>query len=104
VTSTGENLGLNLGGVDVPVVAARVGATYRASPEPALVNGLIAGFVTNTTAMQTRLPDEAGPLAAGSSLSDFVKQQDHDRAASPTDEDGFWIYMNFVAKQIVYTQ
>lgn len=103
VTSIGEALVFNLGGVDVSVVGARASATYRAMPEPALVNGLIAGFVTNTAAMQARLPEEAGPAAAGSSVSDYVRQQDHDLASSPTGEDGFWIYMNFVAQRIVYT-
>jgi hypothetical protein len=97
VTSVGAELVFNLGGVDVPVVGARVSATYRALPEPALVNGLLAGFVTNTAARQARLPDELG------ALSDFVKQQDHDLAASPTGEDGFWIYLNFIAERIVYT-
>lgn len=102
-TSIGEDLVFNLGGVDVPVIGARVGATYRSAPEPALVNGLLAGFVTNTAAMQAQLPAEAGALAPGSSLNSFVKQQDHDPASSPTGEDGFWIYLNFVATRIEYT-
>jgi hypothetical protein len=101
-SSVSEVLVFNLGGVDVPVVGARVSATYKSQPATALVNGLIAGFVTNTAAMRAIVPDEAG-LAAGSSLGDYVRQQDHDLASSPTGEDGFWIYLNFVAERIEYT-
>jgi len=102
-SSVSEELVFNLGGVDVPVIGARVSATYQSQPATALVNGLIAGFVTNTAAMRVILPDEAGPPAAGSSLGDYVRQQDHDLVSSPTGEDGFWIYMNFVAERIEYT-
>jgi hypothetical protein len=103
VSSIGEELVFDLGGVDVPVIGARVSATYRTQPAMALVDGLIAGFVTNAAAMRATLPAEAGPPAAGTSLSSYVKQQDHDLASSPTGEDGFWIYMNFVAERVEYT-
>jgi hypothetical protein len=72
-------------------------------PSAALVNGLLEGYVTATAAMRATLPEEAGPLVAGSSLDDYVKQQDHDLSSSPNQEDGFWIYMNFVAERIEYT-
>lgn len=103
VSSISEELMFNLGGVEIPVLGARVSATYRTDPTPALTNGLIAGFVTNTAAMRVVLPEAAGPLAAGSSLSNYVRQQDHDLASSPTGEDGFWIYLNFVAQPVEYT-
>jgi hypothetical protein len=75
VTSTGIDIVFNLGGVEVPVTAARVSATTRLQPSAALVSGLLAGFVTNTAAMRATLPLDAGPLAAGSSLNDYVKQR-----------------------------
>jgi hypothetical protein len=103
VTSVGKDLVFDLGGVALPVIGAKLSATYRAQPSPALVNGLLTGFVTNTAAKNAQLPDAAGAPTAGSSFGDFVKQDDHDQASSPSREDGFWIYLNFVAEPIEYT-
>jgi len=92
---------MDVGGIKIKVTAARVSATYQASP-PALVKGLLAGFVTRTAAMEATLPSAAGPTVAGDSLSTYIRQRDYDQSASPNGEDGFWMYMNFVAKPIDY--
>jgi hypothetical protein len=101
VTTSGKELVFNLGGVDVPIIAGQVSASYRPEPAPGLIRGLVSGFVTTAAAKRTILPDDSG--AAPTALNDYVRQADHDLASSPTMEDGFWIYMNFVAESIEYT-
>jgi hypothetical protein len=102
VTTDAADMTIDLGGIKIQVTAARVGATYQMQPRPALTQGLIAGFVTNAAAMAAVVPSSAGPPVAGSSLSTFVRQRDHDQAASPNMQDGFWMYLNFVAEPVQY--
>ena len=102
VTTTVSDLTMDLGGIKIQVTAARVAATYQLQPRATLTQGLIAGFVTNAAAMAAIVPSSAGPPVGGSSLSTFVRQRDRDLATSPTMQDGFWIYMNFVAEPAVY--
>jgi hypothetical protein len=101
-TSAGHDLVINLGGVAVQVSAARVSASQRLQPAPALVSGLISGFVSSTSAMRAILPADVGAPLAGSALSNYVRQQDYDLATSPTMENGFWLYLNFVAQRVDY--
>jgi hypothetical protein len=102
VATNAADMTIDLGGIEIQVIAARVGATYQMQPRPGLVQGLIAGFVTNAAAMAAVVPTSAGPPVGGSSLSTFVRQRDHDLAASPTMQDGFWMYLNFVAEPVQY--
>jgi hypothetical protein len=104
VTSNANDIIMDLGGIKIPVAAARVAATYQMQPKAALTQGLIAGFVTNAAAMAAIVPSDAGPPVGGSSLSMFVRQRDHDQAASPMMQDGFWMYMNFVAEPVPFEQ
>ena len=85
------------------VIAARVSASYQLQPSPALISGLIAGFVTSEAAMRAILPPEARAPLAGSALSNYVRQQDYDLSTSPTLETGFWVYLNFVGQRVDYT-
>ena len=99
--STGGNdFAMDLGGIKVQVTAGRVSATYQ---QAGLVRGLLAGFVTRAAAMQATLPSDAGPGVAGDSLSTYIRARDYDQNASPNGQDGFWMYLNFVAKPIDYT-
>jgi hypothetical protein len=102
VTTHAADMTIDLGGIQIQVTAARVGATYQMQPRPALIQGLIAGFVTNAAAMAAVVPADAGPPVGGSSLSTFVRQRDRDQAASPNMQDGFWMYLNFVAEPVQY--
>jgi hypothetical protein len=99
LTSTDSNLVVNLGGMTIAFAAARVSATYRGDPPEQLVDGLIAGFVTNTAATRAVLPPDLGS-AAGTPISDYIVKADRDLSTSPTGEDGFWMYLNFVATPI----
>jgi hypothetical protein len=103
LSANGQDLSIDLGGVSIQVIATRVSATYQTAPSAALIAGLIAGFVTNAAAMRAILPMNLGAQLAGNPLSNYVRQQDHDLASSPNMQDGFWMYLNFVAKPIDYT-
>jgi hypothetical protein len=104
VTTTPADLTINLGGISIGVTSATVAATYQGTPPNQLVSGLIAGFVTNAKAMQAVLPSYLGPGLAGSPLTDFLRAQDRDMAKSPNGEDGWWLYLNFVAKPVTYAK
>ena len=98
----GNDLTMDLGGIKIDVTAARVSATYQAQPA-GLVKGLLAGFVTRAAAEAAKLPNDAGPMVGGDSLSMYIRMRDYDQSASPNGQDGFWMYLNFVAKPIAYT-
>lgn len=102
LSSEGNDLTMDLGGIKIAVTAARVSASYQAQPA-GLIKGLIAGFVTRSAAEQARLPNDAGPTVGGDSLAMYIRMRDYDQSASPNGQDGFWMYLNFVAKPIAYT-
>jgi hypothetical protein len=102
VSTNGNDLTMDLGGIKIKVTAARVGASYQAQPQ-GLVKGLLAGFVTRAAAMEAVLPADAGPMVAGDTLATYIRQRDYDQSASPNGQDGFWMYLNFVAKPTAYT-
>lgn len=100
LSTGGNDFMMDLGGIKVQVTAGRVSATYQ---QAGLVRGLLAGFVTRAAAMQATLPSDAGPGVAGDSLSTYIRMRDYDQSSSPNGQDGFWMYLNFVAKPIEYT-
>jgi hypothetical protein len=99
LTTTDSNLVVNLGGIMVAFAATRVSASYRGDPPEQLIDGLIAGFVTKAAAMRAVLPADLAP-ADGTPISDYIVAGDYDLSTSPTGEDGFWMYLNFVATPI----
>lgn len=102
-TTTGNMLDLDLGGVSLPVLDAKISATYQNQPSAALANGLLMGFVTGQAAMDAVLPRDLGPPVGGTPFANYVRRQDRDQAQSPNMQDGFWMYLNFVAKPVTYT-
>lgn len=102
LSTAGNDLTMDLGGIKIDVTAARVSASYQSQPA-GLVKGLLAGFVTRAAAEAATLPNDAGPMVGGDSLSMYIRMRDYDESASPNGEDGFWMYLNFVAKPISYT-
>jgi hypothetical protein len=99
VTTSGQDLTLNLGGTEMAVTQVKLSATYQASPKQ-LLNGLLAGFVTDAAAMRAVLPRDAGVTLGGMPLANFVRSVDKDTAASPSGQSGFFIYFNFVATPV----
>jgi hypothetical protein len=102
-TTTGTTLALDLGGVSLPVMEAKLSATYQNQPSAALVGGLLMGFVTSQDAMAAILPRDLGAPIGGTPFLNYVRRQDRDQAESPNMQDGFWMYLNFVAKPVTYT-
>ncbi len=101
VTTNPADVTINLGGISIAMTGAQVAASYQGSP-PNQLGGLIAGFVTTTKAMQALLPDYLGPGLAGLPITNFLRDQDKDQAQSPNGEDGWWLYLSFVAKPVTY--
>jgi hypothetical protein len=102
VTSAAKDIVITLGGIRLPLVSARLAASYDGSPPKGLMTGLISGFVTKAEAMKALLPSYLLTLA-GTPLSDYLRAQDADMAASPNGMDGFWLYVNFVAAPVDFT-
>ena len=102
-THEGRDLVINMGGIPMSMVGARVGASYDEAAPGRLVNGLLQGFVTLSSANETLLPSYL-PLLGGTPLSDYLKSADRDDSSSPNGEEGWWVYMNFVAEQVAYTK
>lgn len=103
VTTDARDFTINLGGVSIMLTAARIGATYDGDAPGKLTHGLLMGYVTQAHAMAALLPDYL-PLLGGTPLTDYLRDQDRDKASSPNSEDGFWLYINFVATPVQYTQ
>jgi hypothetical protein len=59
--------------------------------------------LTKAKAAESTLPDFLGPPLAGTMLSEYLKDSDADLTQSPTGEDGYWLYLNFVAEPIQYS-
>lgn len=104
VTEMASDLTVTLGGISLPLTAAKIGGTYQGTPPNMIMNGLIAGFLTKSKAMTSLLPDYLGPPLAGTPLSDYLQANELDTAQSPTPshEDGYWLYLNFTAQPITY--
>jgi hypothetical protein len=101
LTTGGNDLMMDLGGIKIQVTEARVSATYQMQPQ-GLVKGLLSGFVTRRAAMQATLPSPTGSSVGGETLSTYIRSRDYDQSSSPNGDDGFWMYLNFVAKPIEY--
>jgi hypothetical protein len=102
VTTEGQDLTINLGGINIAMTATRIAATYEGDPVTRLVDGLLAGFVTDAHAKEALLPAYL-PLIGGTPLTDYLQKTDADSSTSPTGEGGFWLYINFVATPVDYS-
>lgn len=101
----------NLGTISVEFLGAPVllrgtvvGATFSGNPPTSLVNGLLAGFLTEADADATILPAEL-PLVGGQALSILFPGgtgncAGHDDRDTYQDESGWWVFFNFVANPL----
>jgi hypothetical protein len=103
VTTDARDFSIDLGGVSIALTAARIAASYEGDAPGKLTHGLLMGFVTDAHAMQALLPDYL-PLLGGTPLTDYLRDQDRDMAHSPNSENGFWLYINFVATPVDYAE
>ena len=110
--STNTTVSLNLGGVPVALSDARIAATYSGNPATTLVNGLLMGFISESTANTTILPSNL-PLVGGQPLSLLLPggrpPGGEPNCASFSDIDthngvrGWWFYLNFPARRVTWS-
>jgi cysteine-rich repeat protein len=102
-----QPLTLTLWGATIPLEQARVAATYVGNPASSVASGLISGFLPETVANTVRLPDDL-PLVGGLPLS-RVLAGGTGACGTANDRDihngvaGWWVYLNFTAAQVPWT-
>jgi hypothetical protein len=99
VTQGGRDVAMTLGGVPIAMTDTTVALRRNGQK----LEGLITGFVTLQKAQDALLPSYV-PLLAGSPLAKYLHEADRDNAQSPSGEDGYWFYTNFVAEPARYTE
>ena len=100
-TSDAETFNVNLGGVQIGMIDARIAATYVGAEPVTMVNGMIRGYVTEAVADAALLPEDV-LLVGGDPLSTLLKDEDMD--PGPNGETGWWFYLNFTAAVVPYTE
>jgi len=110
-----QTVTFHLGAIPVTLTDATIGAVYVGNPATGLVNGLLRGFVSETSANETILPDSL-PIVNGKPLSALLPGGDRPpvggndkNCAAHSDKDtnngvsGWWFYLNFVASPVTWT-
>lgn len=102
---------LEFGDVIMPLGSVKVASRYGANPND-LTQGLLMGYLTKAAASTIDLP---APFL-GTTLADHLRDGDNcptpqpedtidDRDANPGGPgDGWWLYLNFTAKKITWTE
>ena len=94
-----STLVIDLAGTPLTLHNAQVGAHYSANPATQLQTGLIAGFLTQTDANNTRLPATVA-IVGGRTIASLLHTADQDRL--PDGTVGWWFYLNFTAAPVTY--
>jgi hypothetical protein len=95
---------VRIGGVDVTLTHARIGARYQGGNTKKLKDGLVRGFLTEASANATILPASL-PVVGGQPVSKLLaggtgscaKFSDKDTVEGAS---GWWIYLQFGAQQV----
>jgi len=101
------DLNLDINGVVLPLVDARVGAIWDSMPVDGLLEGLLLGFVRETDAAQVILPADL-PLVGGQPLTVLLPGGAGSCVPPPGDldmhegESGWWFYFQFSAGLVPY--
>ncbi|MEM9488533.1 MAG: DUF4215 domain-containing protein [Myxococcota bacterium] len=107
--SNSETLSLDLLDVVVELTDAQVAATYVGDPATGVTNGLMRGFISETAADAVILPDDL-PLVGGQPLSSLLPggtgncDSGDDRDVGPGGVTGWWLYLNFVAERVSWSE
>jgi hypothetical protein len=98
---------LNLGGIPMTLYNTRIAATYVGNPATTLINGVLAGFISETDANNTIIP-ASFPLIGGMPLSS-VFPGGTGNCSAMNDKDtngttmGWWVYFNFPATRVSWS-
>lgn len=100
-------LSADVGGITFTLENAQIGGEYTATNPPRIINGLIAGFVPESTVNAITIP-AAIPILGGSSLSTLINggmgncSLIDDKDIGPSGAVGWWVYMNFEAEAVPF--
>jgi hypothetical protein len=100
-SSDAETFTVDLGGVELGMIDARIAATYQGAEPTSMTNGLIRGYVTEEVADNAIIPEDT-LLVGGDPLSAILKDEDMD--TGPNGESGWWFYLHFTASVADYTE
>ena len=105
-------LTLDMFGLPVVLTDARVAATYVGNPAQNMVNGLLVGFLSESSADSLLLPADL-PLVGGLPFSQFLPGGDppgtgvscatHSDLDSNLGIPGWWFYFSFTASRVTWT-
>lgn len=107
-SSAPQTITLDIGGIQVTLTDARVGATYNGNPATNLVNGLLIGFISEADADATIIPNTI-PIVGGHPLSSLLPggtgncSTTNDKDIGPGGVMGWWMYLNFTAERVMWT-
>jgi cysteine-rich repeat protein len=105
---------LDLGGIPITLRDARIGARYSGNPATGLTNGLLMGFISETDANNTTIPNSF-PVVGGQPLSSLLPggagncNCNGNCGTNNDDKDvnngvtGWWFYLNFTASKVPWT-
>jgi cysteine-rich repeat protein len=105
--TTAATVTLDLGGIPITLRDARIAATYVGNPASSTNNGLLMGFISETDANNTMIPNSF-PLVGGMPLSALLPGGSNNCAAH-NDKDvnngvmGWWFYLNFPAARVPWS-
>ncbi len=109
VLPLGTLSGFDVGFTHLTLYDAYLAGTYVGSPATQVVNGLIRGFITEADADATIIPSSFA-LIGGLPLSELFAGGTGNCAAysdkdiGPAGQSGWYVYFNFVATQVTYTE
>jgi cysteine-rich repeat protein len=107
-----ESLDIQLGDLTVPLEEGYTSGTYVGNPATSLADGLIRGFISQTTAEATILPADL-PLVGGQPLSAILSGTAactsgtipaDDRDTGPGGVTGWYFYVNSTSVKVPYAE
>ena len=87
-------------GLQLPLQDVEVAAAYVGNPAGSLADGLLKGFLDETTADAILLPPDI-PLLGGQPLSNLLRASELD--VGPEGASGWWFHLNFSAEGATWT-
>lgn len=108
-TSAPETLLLDVEGIQITLSEAQIGATYVGNPAERLINGILRGFISEADANMIILPADL-PVVGGQTLSSVLRggqgncASGSDMDMGPGGEPGWWIYFNYTAGPVPWSE